>query len=89
MDLLYEHRKVVLIRIGQYQQQIKVYYDTNVHAKRFNEGDLVLGRIFKNTKDVNAWKLGLNWEEPYLVILMRGLRSYELEDLEDNIVLQL
>ena len=36
--------------------------------RRFKESDLVVRKVFPNTKKVNARVLGPNWEGPYVIV---------------------
>ena len=49
-------------------------------------GDLVLRRVVGTTKNPSWGKLGPNWEGPYCITLMTGIRAYFLEDLDENVV---
>uniref|UniRef100_A0A2N9HLW7 Integrase catalytic domain-containing protein n=1 Tax=Fagus sylvatica TaxID=28930 RepID=A0A2N9HLW7_FAGSY len=67
LDLLEERREQVMIRLASYQQQLKKGYNKNVRLRSFQQGDLVLRKVFGNTKNPNDGKLGPNWEGPYRV----------------------
>ena len=49
-------------------------------------GDLVLRRVVGTTKNPSWGKLGPNWEGPYRITSMAGIRAYFLEDLDENVV---
>jgi hypothetical protein len=66
LDLLEERREQAMIRLASYQQQLKGY-NKNVRPRSFQQGDLVLRKVFGNTKNPNDGKLGPNWEGPYRV----------------------
>ncbi|XP_013739144.1 uncharacterized protein LOC106441944 [Brassica napus] len=68
LDLINERRDQALIRIQNYQHAAAKYYNSNVRHRRFKEGDLVLRKVFQNTAERNAGKLGANWKGPYKVI---------------------
>lgn len=50
--------------------------------RRFNEGDLVLRKVFQNTAEQNAEKFGANWEEPYKIIKVVRPGSYEISNMQ-------
>ena len=64
LDLINERHDRALIRIQNYQHAPAKYYNSNVQNCRFNEGDLFLRKVFENTVERNAGKLGANWEGP-------------------------
>ena len=82
LDLINECRDRALIRIQNYQHAAAKYYNSNVRNCRFNQRDLVLRKVFQNTAERNAGKLGANWEGPYKVINCKRQGSYYLEALD-------
>ena len=64
LDLVNERRDQALICIQNNQQVAAKYYNTNVCSRKFKEGDLVFQKVFQNTAERNAGKLGTNWEGP-------------------------
>ena len=46
--------------------------------------DLVLRKVVGSMKNPTWEKLGLNWEGPYRVTSITGVRAYRLEDLDEN-----
>ncbi|XP_056864096.1 uncharacterized protein LOC108828892 [Raphanus sativus] len=68
LDLVNEQRDRALTRIQNYQHAAAKYYNSNVRNRRFHLGDLVLRKVFQNTAERNAGKLGANWEGPYKII---------------------
>ena len=61
LDLINECRDQALIRIQNYQHATKKYYSLNVQNRNFNKGELALRKVFQNTAEPNAGKLGGNW----------------------------
>ena len=49
-----------------YQQRIKNAFEKKVHPRKFNEGDLVLKKIYHAVKD-NRGKWAPNYEGPFVV----------------------
>ena len=45
----------------------------------FKIGDWVLRRVFQNTKEEGAGKLGLNWEGPYKITKIVDQEAYKLQ----------
>ena len=83
LDLINERRDQALIRIQNYQHAAAKYYNSNVRHRRFKEGDLVLRKVFQNTAERNAGKLGANWEGPYKVIKVVRPGSYQIANMQD------
>lgn len=75
LDLVDEKREHALVRLSQYRQSIAKFYNKNISARKFKVGNLVL------RKELNAGKLGANWEGPYWVtqVVLPGV--YELETM--------
>jgi hypothetical protein len=49
-----------------------------VKSRYFVEGDLVLCKVFENTTEINARKLGAHWEGPYLISKVVKSGVYQL-----------
>lgn len=49
LDLLDKRRDQAYIRIAAYQQKIVRYFNKNIRARSFKQGDWVLRRVFQNT----------------------------------------
>ena len=62
LDTIEERRDQALLRIHNYQHQIESYYNKTVKSQPLELGDIVLCKVFENTKELNAGKLGTNWE---------------------------
>ncbi|KAG7568055.1 Ribonuclease H-like superfamily [Arabidopsis thaliana x Arabidopsis arenosa] len=67
LDTIDERQNQSLIRLQNYQQLTARYYNSNLKNKPLNVGDFVLRRVFDNTKEEGAGKLGINWEGPYQI----------------------
>lgn len=67
LDGLEEKRDQALLRIQNYQNQIERYYNKKVRARPLELGNLVLRKVFENTKELNTGKLDTNWEGPYKI----------------------
>ncbi|KAL0677561.1 hypothetical protein Bca4012_005542 [Brassica carinata] len=81
-DLINERRDRALIRIQNYQHTAAKYYNSNIRIRRFNQGDLVLRKVFQNTAERNAGKLGANWEGPYKIEKFIRPGSYEIANMQ-------
>jgi len=68
MDFIDERRDQAMIRVQNYQQADARYYNSNIKIRRFEVGELVLRKVFCNMRELNARKLGTNWEGPYRII---------------------
>ena len=64
------------VRSARYQQALRCYHSCNVHARSFEEGDLVLRRV-QSAKNSN--KLTPKWEGPYRVIRVTRPGAVRLE----------
>ena len=62
LNTIDEKRKATVARIAYYKQQTAKYYKKNIHTRTFQVGEWVLRKVFQNTKEVGAGKLGPNWE---------------------------
>ena len=82
LDLINERRGRVFIWIQNYQHAAAKYYNSNVRNRRFNEGDLVLRKVFENTAERNAGKLGANWEGSYKIEKLIRPGSYEIATMQ-------
>ncbi|XP_048620045.1 uncharacterized protein LOC125590502 [Brassica napus] len=82
LDLINERRDQALIRIQNYQHAAAKYYNSNVRHRRFKEGDLDLHKVFQNTVERNAGKLGAYWEGPYKVIKVVRPASYQIVNMQ-------
>ncbi|XP_019085487.1 PREDICTED: uncharacterized protein LOC104715243 [Camelina sativa] len=78
LDELEEERDKALLRIQNYQLAAAKYYNKKVHNRHFDKGDLVLRKVFENTAEPDAVKMGANWEGPYLVLKVVHPSVYEL-----------
>ncbi len=77
--LLEEDRLRVAVRAACYQEALRRYHSRKVHARSFEEGDLVLRRV-QSAKNSN--KLTPKWEGPYRVtrVTRPGAVRLETED---------
>lgn len=79
LDDIEERRDQALLRIQNYQHQIESYYNKKVKSRPLELGNLVLQKVFENTKEWKAGKLGANWEGPYKIIEVVKPGVYHLE----------
>ncbi|KAL0854021.1 hypothetical protein Bca101_059173 [Brassica carinata] len=79
LDEREEKRDQALLRIQNYQNRIESYYNKRVRSRPLELGDLVLRKVFENTKELNAGKLGTNWEGPYKITQVVKPGVYLLE----------
>ena len=76
-----EHHLRAAMSAAHYQQALRRYHSRKVHARSFEEGDLVLRRV-QSAKNSN--KLTPKWEGPYRVIRVTRPGAVRLET-EDGI----
>ncbi|XP_048628323.1 uncharacterized protein LOC125597842 [Brassica napus] len=79
LDDIEEKRDQALLRIQNYQHQIESYYNKKVKSRPLEMGNLVLRKVFENTKEWKAGKLGANWEGPYKIVEVIKPGVYRLE----------
>ncbi|KAG7559439.1 Ribonuclease H domain [Arabidopsis thaliana x Arabidopsis arenosa] len=84
LDTIDERRDQSLIRLQNYQQLPARYYNSKLKNRPLNVGDFVLRRVFDNTKEEGARKLGINWEGPYQITEKIRNGVYRLQDLDGN-----
>ena len=85
-DLLKERREMSQVRAASLQQADARYYNNKVKLRCFAKEDLVLRKVFLNTKEKEVGVLGPNWEGLYRVSSIIRPRTYELETLEGHIL---
>ncbi|KAG7594099.1 Zinc finger CCHC-type [Arabidopsis thaliana x Arabidopsis arenosa] len=86
LDLIDERRDSALVRMQNYQSATARYYNSHVKHRRFHEGDLVLRKVFQNTAELNAGKLGANWEGPYKISKVVRPGVYELANMNGKAI---
>src|SRR5215216_2060180 len=74
--LLEENRLRAATRAARFQQALRCYHSRRVHARCFEEGDLVLRRV-QSAKGTN--KLSPKWEGPYRVVRVTKPGAVRLE----------
>ncbi|KAG7548008.1 Integrase catalytic core [Arabidopsis suecica] len=84
LDTIDERRDQSLIRLQNYLQLTARYYNSKLKNRPLNVGDFVLRRVFDNTKEERAGKLGINWEGPYQITEKIRNGVYRLQDLDGN-----
>ena len=82
LDHLDERRDRAALRIQSYQQQVARHYNKKVHVRTFKLHDWVLRRVFQNTREEGAGKLGPTWEGPYQITDIIGRGAYKLRGLD-------
>ena len=69
-------------RMAKHKEVMARYYNRKVKVRRFDTGDLVLGKVSQAMKDPSQGKLGPAWEGPYKVIHHSREGSYYLKSLD-------
>jgi len=67
LDFIDKRKDQTMIRVQNYQQVAARFYNSNIKILRFSVGELVLRKVFSNTREINAEKLGTNLEGPYRI----------------------
>ena len=80
LDVAEERREVATIKMAYYQQKLKQGYDKGVKLRPLAPGDLVLRKVVGTAKNPAWGKLGPNYEGPYRITSIAGIRAYYLED---------
>lgn len=88
LDTLEEQRDQALLRRQKYQQLAARYYNKRVKNRHFDEGDLVLWKVYQNTSEWKAGNLGANWEGPYVITKIVNSGVYELMTMEGEPILR-
>ena len=85
LDAIDELRDKAHLRTTFYQQKVAQHYNKNIRVRIFKIRDWVLRRVFQNTKDVGAGKLGPNWEGPYKItkVVDQGTYKHQAQDGHD------
>ncbi|XP_074277405.1 uncharacterized protein LOC141601043 [Silene latifolia] len=86
LDTIDELRTSARIRMASYRQTVARSYNKNVKVRTLQVGDLVLRKVFQNTKNQQAGKFAYNWEGPYQVESTVGNGAYRLMTLEGQMV---
>ncbi|XP_021770746.1 uncharacterized protein LOC110734930 [Chenopodium quinoa] len=86
LDTVEERRDLEYIRMATYQQMVARSFNKNVKARMFKVGDWVLRKLFQNTQELNAGKLGATWEGPYQIVEVIGKGAYRLATTNGKLV---
>ena len=86
LDLIKERREKAMVQLAYYQQKLKRGYDAKVKLRPLGPGDLVLRKVLGNAKNPAWEKLGPNWEGPYCITSVAGIRAYFLKDLDEHVI---
>ena len=76
------------VKMTHYQQRFKQGYDKVVKLRPLTSRELVLRKVVGTVNNPALGKLGPNWEGPYKITLVAGIRAYYLEDLDENVILR-
>ena len=86
LDSVEEKREKAQLRVAASQQKVTRYFNSKVKERKFSVGDLVLRRVFLNTRDLAAGVLGPNWEGPYQIEEVLHPGTYKLACLNRDLV---
>ena len=82
LDMTDELHEATAVRITSYQQRLKNLYNRRVKPRTFQEGDMVLRRIFENMANPADGKFQSNWDGPYTIVRVGAARSSALIKLD-------
>ena len=86
MEFLEEKRERAMMRNVAYKQKVARYFDKRVKERKFQVGDLVLRRVFLNTKEVGAGALGPTCEGPYKMAEELRSGTYKLTTMGGSMI---
>ena len=86
LDFINERRESAMVQFAYYQHKLKRGYDANVKLRPLAPGNMVLRKVLGTAKNPAWGKLGPNWEEPYRITSVTGIRAYFLEDLDNHVI---
>ena len=87
MDLAEERREIAMVKMASYQQKLKQMYGKGVKSRPLAPGYLVLRKVVRMAKNLTQGKLGPNQEGPYRITSIAGIGTYNLEDLDEYVIL--
>ncbi|XP_074271451.1 uncharacterized protein LOC141595387 [Silene latifolia] len=86
LDTIDELETSAQIRMTSYRQTVARSYNKNVKVRTLQVGDMVLRKVFQNTKNQRAGKFAYNWEGSYQVESTVGNGAYRLMTMEGQMV---
>ena len=75
-----------MVQLAYYQYKLKQGYDVKVKLRPLAPGDLVLRKVLGTARNPAWGKFGPNWEDPYRITSVAGIRAYFLDDLDEHVV---
>ncbi|KAJ9552481.1 hypothetical protein OSB04_016526 [Centaurea solstitialis] len=82
LDALEELREKAFQKMALQKAMVERHFNKKVKAKIFQVGDYVLRQVFQNTQELNAGKLSIKWEGPYIISKIMGNGAYKLTTIE-------
>ncbi|KAJ9552762.1 hypothetical protein OSB04_016807 [Centaurea solstitialis] len=82
LDALEELREKAFQKMALQKAMVERHFNKKVKAKIFQVGDYVLRQVFQNTQELNAGKLSIKWEGPYIFSKIIGNGAYKLTTIE-------
>ena len=86
LDLIKERRESAMVQLAYYQHKLKQGYDAKVKLRPLVPDDLVLRKVLGTAKNPTWGKLGPNWEGPYRITSVAGIKAFFLEDLDERVI---
>ena len=87
LDLLEEIREEASVKAATRQKKVAQYFNKQIKARAFEEGDLVLRNCRASRPTGKQRKLSPIWEGPYLVYSIIGKEVYRLQTIEGKDIL--
>ena len=75
-----------MVKMAYYQQKFKQQFDKGVKCRPLALRDLILRKVVGTAKKPAQGKLSPNWEGSYRITSIIGIRAYNLEDLDENVI---
>ncbi|KAJ9557089.1 hypothetical protein OSB04_011703 [Centaurea solstitialis] len=82
LDALEELREKAFQKMALQKAMVERHFNKKVKAKIFQVGDYILRQVFPNTQELNAGKLSIKWEGPYIISKIIGNGAYKLTTIE-------
>ena len=86
LEFIDEKCEQAMMRNTTYKQHTAHYFEKRVKESRFKVGDLVLRRVFLNTREIGVGTLGATWEGPYKIAKELRPRTYRLAMVRGSLI---
>ena len=86
LDLVEERKESAMVQLAYCQHKLKQGYNAKVKLRPLEPRDLVLRKVLGTAKNPAWGNLGPNWEGPYHITSLTGIRAYFLKDLDKHVI---